>query len=238
MRSLRLPLLALVVLLTSAPTYARETPGTTTPTATQERPVRNALGLLGVAAGLLGFGLLVDNRSKAKVYKNGSSKIDVGLTEEQAQEAFGDEDATGGWYRIAFMAGGNVGRDTNRQRIQDESGKTIGSSGSNDDFVITNTTQQTDAGTLRLLEWLETNEAPVRYILPTATAGIAQIHYHPAMTKDEGADQISTQVGVRQLQFTLRGDKERRFYDDVSETVQTAWPTELAGAKDTAFPGS
>ena len=175
----------------------------------------------------------IDRRDNGKVYQNGSSKIDVGLTADQATEALGA--AVAGWYNIGYMAGGTVGRETNAQREQDESGDTIATVASNDDFVIQNTTKQTDAVTLRLLEWLETNEVPVRYILPTPDPDVVQVHYHPAMSKDVDGNGISTGQGVRQQQFTLRGKKALRAFDDVAAD-QSDWAgTDVEDAMDTVF---
>lgn len=179
----------------------------------------------------------IDRRNKAKVYKDGSSLISVGLTAEQAQEALGDPAATAGWYGLGYQAGGSLGRDVNAQRVTDESGDVIGTSSTNDDATIQNTTQQTDAVSLGLYEWLETHEVPVRYILPTheSTPELVQVHFHPAMSKDVGPDTITTQKGVRTMQFTLRGDKGRKVVKDVA-LDQSDWAAAgLDGAMDTVF---
>ena len=177
---------------------------------------------------------LIDRNSKSRVYKDGSSKIDAGLTEAQALEVFGSG-ATAGWYRTGFMAGGTIGRDGNSQKVYDEAGEAVASTSTSDDFLIANTTQMTDAQSLKLYEFLETNEVPVRYILPTPDPDVVQVHYHPAMTKDEGSDQISTSKGVRTMQFTLRGKRSLRVFDDVA-TDQSDWAAAgLGDAMDTVF---
>ena len=177
--------------------------------------------------------MFIDRRDKKKVYKDGSSLIDVGLTAEQATEALGA--AVAGWYNLGYMGGGNVGRDTNAQREQDESGENIGVTASTDDFVITNTTKQTDAKSLKLYAWLELNEVPVRYILPTPDPGVVQVHYHDGVTKDVGSDQITTSQGVRTMQFTLRGKKAGHKFEDVAAD-QSDWAgTDVEDAMDTVF---
>lgn len=177
----------------------------------------------------------IDRRDKSKVYKNGSSNIAVGLTEAEAQEALDDATAVAAWYGLGYQAGGNVGRDNNAQKVYDESGEPITSTGTVDDFVITNTTQQTDAQSLKLYEWLETHDVPVRYILPTPNPAVVQVHYHPRVSKDEGSDQLSTSQGVRTLQFTLRGKKSDRVVEDVAAD-QSDWATAgLGDAMDTVF---
>lgn len=176
----------------------------------------------------------IDRRNKQKVYKDGSSRIDVGLTGLQAEDALG-AGAVAGWYTLGYMAGGNVGRDNNAQKVYDESGEPITSTGTVNDYTIQNTTQQTDAGTLKLLRWLETHPVPVRYVLPTPDPAVVQVHYHPAMQKDEGPDQISTSQGVRTLQFTLRGSDRDHVFDDVAAD-QSGWEESgLGGAMDSAF---
>lgn len=177
----------------------------------------------------------IDRRNKAKIYKDGSSLIGAGLTEAQAQEALGDESAVAGWYGLGYMAGGNVGRDNNAQKVYDESGEPVTSTGTVDDFVITNTTQQTDAQSLKLYAWLENNDVPIRYILPTPDPDVVQVHYHPSMSKDEGSEQLPTQQGVRTMQFTLRGAKRDHVFADVA-TDQSDWATAgLGDALDTVF---
>ena len=104
----------------------------------------------------------IDRRNKQKVYKNGSSRIDAYLTAAQASEALGDPAAVAGWYSLGYQAGGNVGRETDAQKVRDESREVIGSTSTVNDFVISNTTQQTDAASLDLYEFIEANEVPVR----------------------------------------------------------------------------
>lgn len=175
-----------------------------------------------------------DRRNKNNVYLDGSSLIAVGLTEAQAQEALADATAVAGWYGIGYTAGGNVGRDNNAQKEYDESGEPIASTRTVNDFVITNTSQQTDAVTLGLFEWLESNDVPVRYILPTPDPDVIQLHYHPSVRKDEGSDQLSTQQGVRTLQFTLRGAKRDHVYGDLAAD-QSDWTEAFADATDDTF---
>lgn len=176
----------------------------------------------------------VDRRDQAKVYQDGSSLIAAGLTAEQAIEVFGTG-SVAAWYGLGYQGGGNLGRDTNAQRVYDESGEEIGTTSQNDDFVITNTSQQTDAATLKLHDWLEKNAVPIRYILPTKDPDVVQVHYHPSMKKDVGSDQISTAKGVRTKQFTLRGKKSLHVFDDVAAD-QSDWDTAgLGDAEDTTF---
>ena len=177
---------------------------------------------------------LVDLRDPTKIYKNGSSMLDLGMTEEQAQEAFGDEDAVAAWYRVARLAGGTIGRDTDAQRVRDEGTVVVATTSTTNDWTIDNTIQMTDARTLKLMEYWETHELPARYFLPTEDPTKTQLHYHPAMTKDEGADRISTSAGVRTMGFVARGEKARHVYDDLP-VVQTSWPAAFNGAKTSAF---
>ena len=178
--------------------------------------------------------MFIDRRSKQKVYKDGSSLIAAGLTEAQAVEALG-AGSVAGWYGLGYQAGGNLGRDGNSTKIYDEAGEAITSTSTSDDFLIQNTAQQTDAATLKLFEWLEKNEVPIRYILPTPDPAVVQVHYHPAMSKDEGSDQVSTSKGPRTMQFVLRGKKSDRVFDDVA-TDQSDWDAAgLGDAMDTAF---
>lgn len=174
-----------------------------------------------------------DRRSRARVYKDGSSQIDVGLTTAQAEAVFGSG-ATAAWYRIGHMAGGNLGRETDNQKVYDENGEYVGTTGTRDEHVITNTSQQTDAETLKLFEWLETNAVPVRYILPTPDPAVVQVHYHPAMLADE-ARQVTTSKGIRTMQFALRGKKSDHAFADVAAD-ESDWATsDVADAVDATF---
>ena len=176
---------------------------------------------------------LLDRRDRAKAYKDGSSQIDVGLTETQAVAIFG-AGSVAAWYRIGYMAGGTIGRETDNQKVFDESGEYVGTTGSRDEHVITNTSQQTDADSLKLFEFLETTEVPVRYILPTNDPTKVQVHYNSGMLADE-ARSISTQKGVRTMQFTLRGNKADHLYADLLAD-QSDWDAAgLGDAMDTEF---
>lgn len=179
---------------------------------------------------------LIDLRDEARVYQDGSSAIDIGLTAAQAKDALGDTTATGGWYRMAYQTGGDVGPDSDRQKFRDESTKVIGYTGTTNDVTISNTTAQTDARTLKLLAWLEKNAAPVRYFLPTNDPTKVQVHYVAAMKKDEGG-RITTSAGVRTLPYTLRGLRTDYAFDDLP-VAQTSWTGAFADAKDDVFPGT
>jgi len=178
--------------------------------------------------------MIMDLRDKSKVYQDGSSMIDFGFTGAALDEALGTTSNTPAWVRMAYHAGGDYGRDTDRQRQYDEGGTVVATTGTTNDWTIQNTTQQVDARTRKILKYLDTHEVPVRYFLPTTDPTKVTVEYHPAMSKDEGADRISTARGIRTLQYTLRGDNARHVFDDLP-VVQTSWPAAFAGAKDTAF---
>jgi hypothetical protein len=180
--------------------------------------------------------MILDLRAQDKVLRNGSSCIDVGMTADQLDEALGTNDAVDAWVRFSYQAGGEIGNENDSQILRDESGENLGSFGVVDDYTITNTAQQTDARTLKILRWLETHDAPVRYFLPTNDPLTMQVHYHPAMSKDKGG-RLGTAMGPRTTAFTLRGDEKRHVFDDLL-VVQTAWPAAFTGAKDAAFAGA
>ena len=185
----------------------------------------------------------VDLRNADYRYEDGSSLLAIGLSAAQAQEALADVAATGGWYVVSYLKGGTIGREVSVTDDYDEGNTFLGSVTEQDDFVVVNTVKQTDDQTLSLLKWWETNSAPVRYPLPAGDDGsgndLHQLHYHPSVRKTIENETMATSRGQqRQLQFTLRGDKNAHVFATVDLTDPDNRPASLANAKDDVFPGA
>lgn len=173
--------------------------------------------IITVAALLLMVGMaVVDRRDKAKVYDSGSSRVAIFLDDAKAAALTaylgGIGTVTAGWNMISYQLTSQYGPDRDTEQRKDEAGQLMKNRQTRNEFRLITTLLQTDAATLRILEWLEEaqNAVPLRYPLPTNDPAITQWLFMPSATvlpeswrveAGEGADR------TRQVTFVGNADE-------------------------------
>lgn len=198
---------------------------------------------------------VIDRRDESLTYEGGSSLLAVYLAAAQATAAFDGLAAPeggwlAGWYSLGYLTQTEFGRDRDAEVERDEAGEVIKTRVSRDEFLLTPTLRQTDDHTLQLVEWLEDNFVPARYLVPagvqafddgqggTEEAEAVQVYGFPNVQADKTSNKLTASNGSpRTLQTPLRASRRGGAALFVRRTVraddQTAWPAALAPFKDT-----
>ena len=177
-----------------------------------------------------------------KPYKQGSSKLAVGLSGTQAQEII-DDAADPGWYVLGELEGGDFGPSRDTDEVTNEAGEQVVQVTNREEFVISNTIMSTDDQTLKLLTWLEDHYVPARYPLPAGVddtgTQLSQLWYFPFATIMKEDWRVNTTNETRTRQFTMKAVKRQGSpiytFATVDLDAPTGWPTDLDDAKDDVF---
>ena len=185
----------------------------------------------------------IDRRETiAKPFKQGSSRLAVGLTETQAQEII-DQAADPGWYVLGELEGGQIGPSRDTEENLNEAGEQVNQIVTRDEFIVGNTMMSTDDQTLKLLDWLEDHYVPARYPLPAEVDDMGvqlyQLWYFPHVTLMKEDWRINTTNETRTRDFQVKAVKRLgdpiAAFATVSLADETGWPTELEDAKSDVF---
>lgn len=187
---------------------------------------------------------VVNNQAGQNINRGGGNKMAFGLTQPQAEAATGDVAAVAAWYEQAHLDGGVMRPDREVKKIYNEDNDLVDEIVLRNEYVLEETSLETDDATLDMLEALEGFYFAVRKPLPVRTPAAAgevlrQLWYFPKCRVEKTNDGINTDREERKRKFVIRAvedDNEVLFARaTVDMADDTTWPAKLDGAKDAAF---
>lgn len=187
---------------------------------------------------------VVNNQNAQNIARGGGNRMAFGLTAEHAKAATGDEAAVAAWYEQAHLEGGVMRPDREVKKIYNEDNELVDEIVLRNEYIIEETSLETDDETLDMLEALEGFFFPVRKPLPVRKRGpederLHQLWLFPKCRVERTNDGLNTDREERKRKFVVRAFEDDNGVLFVRKTVNMAdqenWPPELEGAKDTAF---
>jgi hypothetical protein len=187
---------------------------------------------------------VINNQAGQNINRGGGNRMAFGLTAEQAATATGDQAAVAAWYEQAHLDGGVMRPDREVKKIYNEDNDLVDEIVLRNEYIIEETSLETDDATLDMLEALEGFYFPVRKPLPVRKPAPngekwRQMWYFPKCRVEKTNDGINTDREERKRKFVIRAVEDDNEVLKIRATVDvdddTSWPPELEPAKDAAF---